>query len=289
MPCYHPVPLINKSQWPVPGTGLQKFSNIMHVPCGKCIGCRMDRSKMWAIRCVHESKCWEKNAFVTLTYNEEALVTQCPGGSLNKRDFVLFMKKLRRKNGAKIKYFHCGEYGKDFSRPHHHACIFNWWPSDATFWKESESGEKLYKSDSLDGLWGFGYTIVGNVSEKSAAYVARYIIKKLPGASGSNYYGKREPEYVTMSRRPGLGAAFLEQYSTDIYPCGSVVLGGQKYKPPRYYDEKYKKINPERLEEIKNERVSKINPAEQTKARLRAREKCLEARVKQLKRSYEGA
>lgn len=44
---------------------------VIHIPCGQCIGCRLDRSRDWAIRCVCEADMYRKNCFVTLTYDEE--------------------------------------------------------------------------------------------------------------------------------------------------------------------------------------------------------------------------
>ena len=63
----------------------------IQVPCGQCAGRRLDQSKQWALRCVHEAQVHDENCFITLTYNNENLPKD---GSLNKRDFQLFMKRL---------------------------------------------------------------------------------------------------------------------------------------------------------------------------------------------------
>lgn len=113
--------------------------NLM-LPCGRCMGCRLERSRQWALRCVHEAKMYDDNCFITLTYDPEKLPKS---GSLDKREFQLFMKKLRRKYVSEIpeelskdeakawllkhgiRYYHCGEYGELLGRPHYHACLFN--------------------------------------------------------------------------------------------------------------------------------------------------------------------
>ena len=91
------------------------------IPCGQCIGCRLHKSRMWAVRCAHEMQMHEDNCFITLTYNAEHLPAP---ETLLLRDFQLFMKTLRNKNGAGIRFFHCGEYGDKLARPHYHALLF---------------------------------------------------------------------------------------------------------------------------------------------------------------------
>ena len=114
------------------------------VPCGRCIGCRLERSRMWAVRCVHEAQLHSRNCFITLTFDDAHLDKS---GSLVKRDFVLFMKRLRKRFG-RVRFFHCGEYGSQLSRPHHHACLFGFDFDDRVFYKE-KSGVRLYRSKAL--------------------------------------------------------------------------------------------------------------------------------------------
>jgi len=152
MPCYHPRQVAKK------GTKANGKANIIFdisqggeiisIPCGQCIGCRLERSRQWAMRCVHEAKQFKNNCFVTLTYE-----TIPKDGSLNKRDFVLFMKKLRKEYGSGIRFFHCGEYGDMLGRPHHHACIFNHDFEDKIYHQNTKSGEKLYTSEKLHKIW----------------------------------------------------------------------------------------------------------------------------------------
>ena len=223
------------------------------LPCGQCIGCRLERSRQWAIRCMHEAQLHDENSYITLTYNDKNLPKD---GSLNLRHFQLFMKRLRKKTGKKIRFYHCGEYGEKFKRPHYHACLFGYQFPDLRYFK-TINGNKLYTSKYLDSVWTnkngetMGFSTIGNVTFESAAYVARYIMKKINGEKAEAHYVNKEtgeilkPEYTTMSRRPGgLGAEWLKKYKTDVYPGDFVVVRGKKMKPPKYYDRQYELTYP---------------------------------------------
>lgn len=130
---------------------------------------------MWAVRIVHEAQMWPQNSFITLTYRPEDLPQ---GGSLNVEHYQLFMKKLRARNtGHKIRFFHCGEYGEKLSRPHYHAILFNYDFPDKKVFSE-KNGNTIYTSELLEDIWGKGFCTIGDVTFQSAAYVARYVMKK---------------------------------------------------------------------------------------------------------------
>lgn len=264
------------------------------LPCGQCIGCRLERSRQWAIRCVHEASLWEQNCFITLTFNDQHAPLD---GSLDVRDFQLFMKRLRKKFGANIRFYHCGEYGTKYGRPHYHACLFNFDFQDKTLWKVI-NGQRLYRSAALEELWPFGYSSVGTVTFESAAYVARYIMKKITGEQADSHYERVDsdgvvtylkPEYTTMSRRPGIASAWFEKYKTDVYPGDFVVLKNKKMKPPRYYDNIMELKYPSEIKRIKSKRVldSKKHIDNNTPERLRVREICQLTKLKQLPRNLD--
>jgi len=119
------------------------------IPCGHCIGCLLERSKQWAIRCVHEASLHKNNSFITLTYNDKNLPKY---KTLQKKHFQLFMKRLRKKYGSNIRFFHCGEYGDKYQRPHYHACIFGHDFKDKQL-LFTKRGSKTYVSQSLNKLW----------------------------------------------------------------------------------------------------------------------------------------
>lgn len=226
------------------------------LPCGQCMACRLNKSRDWATRCVLEAKTHAENCFITLTYDEEHLPSD---GSLQKADFTNFIKRLRKNTGDKIRYFACGEYGSLYHRPHFHACLFGWRPSDLVLYS-CRSGCNLYLSETVSKAWqGRGYVTVGDVTFESAAYVARYVTKKINGSLAEEHYQGRQPEYTVMSRRPGIGAPFFEKYSEDIYGKDFIVIRDNiKCKPPAYFDRIYDNYYGDgAFEEIKDNRLAK--------------------------------
>jgi hypothetical protein len=237
------------------------------------------------MRCYHEASMHKQNSFITLTYNPEHLPDD---NSLNKRHFQLFMKKLRKQiSPKKIRYFHCGEYGEERGRPHYHACLFGHDFEDKKLYK-TNNNNKLYISQILQDTWGQGFATTGDVTFESAAYVARYILKKVTGELAEKHYQGVQPEYTTMSRRPGVGKHWLEHYNYEPYQAGGdfVVINGKKMRPPNYYDKQLEKEHPARYTEVTNNRKiqARLNPEHHTTARLKVRETVRLAKIQSLKR-----
>lgn len=216
--CTHPHLIWNKS-----------ISSWQEVPCRVCIECRLNYTKEWAVRIVNEASLYNNNCFLTLTYNDVNLPTD---NNVHKRDLQLFVKRLRKHlPTTKIRYFGCGEYGGKFGRPHYHIIIFNWYPSDSYF---DKSCDKM-RSPTLEKLWPFGFTSVGDVNFNSARYVASYIVKQHRGKQKSYYKDNGiNPEFVIMSN--GLGKVFCLKNELQIKGLGFVPFNGQKVKTPRYYE-----------------------------------------------------
>lgn len=266
------------------------------VPCRQCIGCRLEYSRQWAVRLMHEAKLHRESAFVTLTYAPESLPY---GGSLVKWHFQDFMKRLRaRLAPRKIRFFHCGEYGERFDRPHYHAIIYGVSFPDCVFYKEA-NGQRYYTSEFLDSVWQHGRCVIGDVSFESAAYVARYVVKKVTGDAAEDHYWRVdettgeavrvEPEYCTMSRRPGIGAGAFDKWQSDFFPADEVIVNGFSSRPPRFYDKLYEACNPDGIRDIKRARRARAanHREDQTKQRLKDREKVKRAQLKFLKRGLE--
>ena len=213
---------------------------------------------------------YEDNCFITLTYDNKNLPKN---KSLDLQHFQLFMKRLRKKFGIGIRFFHCGEYGALTQRPHYHACIFNFDFQDKILWKV-KNDNRLYTSQILNTLWPYGYCTTGEVTFDSAAYVARYIMKKITGELAEDHYNGRKPEYVTMSRRPGIGSTWLTKFHQEVYPSDFIIINGKKVKPPKYYDRNLEVAEPEAFHRIKGLRLraTKANAEDQTDRRLKTRE-----------------
>ena len=126
---------------------------------------------------MHEASMHTSNCFLTLTYSDKHLP---PYGSLDRKAFPLFMKRLRKAYpDDRIRYYHCGEYGAETRRPHYHSLLFGFDFPDKEFWKDR--GEyKTWRSPTLENLWPFGLSEIGSVTHKSAGYVARTIVTGKP-------------------------------------------------------------------------------------------------------------
>lgn len=348
------------------------------LPCGQCAGCLLERSRQWALRCVHESLMHEENLFLTLTYNDETLKSRDNPWTLVKKDFQDFMKRLRKKYVPKnphpeyltdnphpklipnfndvlvinpkwqlwnkrnknplwkyhaknhnIRFFMCGEYGeycKDClqsrkmceknhygiipdsewdkikvpGRPHFHCILFNHSFDDTELDSITPTGEILYKSETLNKLWRHGNCSFGEVTFQSAAYVARYCLKKITGDMAEDHYTRvipdtgeiypLLPEFTQMSTKPAIAEWFLEEYIDDIYPKDYVTQNGKKMRPPKYYDRYLDLVDPYLLEYLKDMR--KLDAAkhldDNTPERLQVRETVLNKKLLKLIRPLDA-
>lgn len=263
MTCYHPL-LAYRSEGKIVFDKPFAFAKGFNLPCGQCIGCRLKYSQEWAVRLMHENQMHEQSCFITLTMNDEYMETRENPLSLDKSEYQRFMKRLRAKNGKKIRYFHCGEYGDKNGRPHYHAILFGIDFEDKELFQVRDE-IRLYVSESLAELWPYGFSTIGEVTFESCAYVARYVTKKITGEKAKDHYIRWdpstgegipiEPEYATMSRKPGIGQSWLDKYKSDVYPHDYVVVKKHKIRPPRYYD---KQLAEEELEKIKEKRMAEL-------------------------------
>lgn len=297
MPCFHPMPATRMSDGSVTFLSRNKrgAESSLELSCGQCVGCRLERSRQWAMRCLHESSLYESNSFVTLTYDDAHLPT---GGTLDYPAFQKFMKRLRKRIGKPVRFYMCGEYGDENMRPHYHACLFGFDFPDKLFFRRTKSGERIYTSAMLDELWPFGLTSVGDVTFQSAAYVARYCVKKITGDLAQDHYRVITedgeiidcvPEFNHMSLKPGIGARWLEKYLSDVFPRDYVVINGVKSSTPEYYDRLYERINPGEYSEIVAQRAldgyKETLRGEHSESRLAVKEIVSKARLSMLKRS----
>ena len=326
MPCYSPL-----KGWKDRETGGIKFrgddtAEKMEVACGQCLGCRLDHSRMWAMRIVHECSLHEVtggNCFVTLTYRDRVECTedQLRDGyhvpddwSLHKKHVQDFMKRLRKAfEPQRIRFFLCGEYGNrckhgidlslvkcplcNVGRPHYHVCLFNCDFPDLEVYS-SRDGENRYTSPMLEAIWKYGFVDVGELNFDSAAYVARYCLKKVTGVMADDYYCQYDfdgcvtwvdQEFCLMSRRPGVGKEWFDKYVDDVFPSDEVPVPGAGVVKgvPRYYQELFKISEPLKLEEIKQVRKEfmRAHGEDYTPARLMDRYQVKKRQVEMLKRS----
>jgi hypothetical protein len=299
MACYSPLKgFVDKESGGITFKRSKTAGADMEVACGQCIGCRLTKAQTWGMRIVHEAQLHEDNCFITLTYDQEHLPAD---GSLQLKDFQNFMKRLRKKcEPIRPRYYHCGEYGEQLTRPHYHACLFGLDFNDKELLGEN-NGQQLYTSQMLANTWGLGFVTLGELTLQSAGYCARYITKKITGNQAQDHYLRTDeygqaywlkPEYSTMSRNPGIGAKWYEKYKTDLWPHDEVPVPGAGVfkKVPRYYEQILQREDPEQHEQIKQLRkVFRENHKEEyTAGRLEQKYKVKMAQAKQLKRGYEN-
>ena len=245
MTCYHPI-----KAWEVFGEKTSKGKKLIvftynpkkdchqiTLPCAQCDGCRLERSRQWAVRCMHEASLYENNCFITLTFNDENLPAN---RSLDVKTYQDFMKRLRERFVPKCPYdkcdplddpdqywlrkkwlekhrirlFYCGEYGEKYGRPHYHALLFNFDFPDKYYWRRTKEGHHVWRSPELERLWGMGNCEIGSVTFESAAYCARYIMDKLT---------------VSKASPPDAVKRFLDKYEYYDTQTGEVFLRPQEF------------------------------------------------------------
>lgn len=311
MPCYHPVKafygnkLSSGKREIVFSSGQAQSCLSLALPCNSCVGCYLERARQWAMRCTDEASLFKENSFLTLSVNQESLKVH--GRSVDVRYLQLFLKRLRRKIWpTRIRSFACMEYGGKHGRPHYHMLVFNYAFPDKVYYRDSPSGEKLYRSAQLERLWPFGYSSVGDVTFGSAAYVARYHLKKSGGVvSRDHYIDKRTgemlaPERVVMSRgsgaddpdprfRGGIASGWFERFSSDVFPRDLRVIKGLDTKPCKYYDSLYEKLDPTSFSSVKLDRMVSASALrdDNTHDRLVVKERVKLAQIASLKTSLE--
>lgn len=285
MPCYYPIwgrrdaePNQN-GKFPIVFGGERGHrEDEIQLACGRCMGCRLERSRQWAIRCLHECAHHEQNQFITLTYADENLPAD---GSVSLRDWQLFIKKYRRRLAPKkIKFFMGAEYGEKLGRPHYHAIIFGHDFEDKE--KIREDPHPLYTSKTLEKIWGKGLVSTGEVTFESAAYVAAYCTKKVTGDDAEEHYRQVHPstgeiyqltpEFGTMSN--GIGWGWLNKNKRELEK-GFITSRGRKMKPPKAYTRQLEKeFTSETLDRVKEKvRTMEFDPERGDLDRLRVKEK----------------
>lgn len=290
---------------------------LTRIPCGSCIGCRLDYSRDWANRITLEAKkykpdeCW----FITLTYNDENIPLKQTknektgeikqGCTLQKEDVQKFFKRLRRHyehhyKHTGIRFYVAGEYGETTNRPHYHACVFNM-PifTENKKYKINELGQTLWTNEEIEKIWGKGFVVIGKISWDTAAYTARYMLKKQKGPDAKWYYDSqaKNPEFTLMSRKPGIAKEYYDLNKDKIYKNDEIIIPkgdkSLKIKPPKYYDKLYdieyhnemeevklnRKINAEKAQELK---LTRTNKSEEELREIQKRQ--VTERIKKCKR-----
>lgn len=329
---------------------LRKHGEPVCRPCGICIDCRLDYSRQWAIRCKHEASLHEKNCVVTLTYSDENIPkgwwdksdekkpkwVEAPG-TIDPDAGPAWMKRLRAKIQYEreqlhkpwnpkdaIKTYGCAEYGCNDPkcgrpwcghnmRPHYHIILFNYDFPDKKV-TQTTQGRNYYTSQILEQTWGLGGCQIMDMNFETAAYVSRYVTKKLSGPNWEKYeserikrgkqkhaYGaKLKEQSICIAQQTGIASEWWKINKEKIHSNDLMYVNGQKIKPVKYYDHKYEIEKPNEYEKIKQKRKKEIQKyIDETDQRMangdatnywkrlsrqRAHERCMAAKLKLLKR-----
>lgn len=265
------------------------YDRVLDIPCGQCIGCRMDYSREWANRLLLEMQDYDESNcfFVTLTYDDDNIKDHClraysdsdtgevQGYSLSlcKRDLQLFMKRLRKSvEPAKIRFYAVGEYGGNTFRPHYHLILFGLpLPDhDLKFYKKSKLGYDYMNSSLIAKCWPFGFNVVAPVTWESCCYTARYMLKKQKGENAHVYsdFGLEAP-FSLCSRKPGI-AHFYYESCGDFSKLHRITIGtdrGVKQFPtPRYFERLFADAHPE--ESFERQRIRRLSALNREKLRV---------------------
>ncbi len=295
MPCFRPWQMPRKDSQGRRWTDLGDVT----VPCRQCAGCRVDHARQWGLRCSHESQGYEASSFLTLTYSN---ANYPDNGSVNVRDLQLFQKRVRHfRKPVRIRFFSCGEYSPSTWRAHYHVLGFGLHFADRIMHAKSKSGFPVYTSDELSELWPHGHAYIGDLTYESCAYTARYSMKKVNGKKALDHYRRinpvtgeavqLRPEFITMSRRPGIGADWFKQFGSDCFPSDYLILNGSKVPVPSFYLRQLAARPGGDLSELmiktRRKERGRVHADNNTPERLAVREEVAERRFARLMRSFE--
>lgn len=291
MPCFRPIHGYRAVGGKVVFKKSASIGIPMTVPCGQCIGCRLDKQRDWSARILHEGRLHPHTVFLTLTYSDESLP---PGGTLCLRHWQLFMKRLRKHYAPHpYRFIANGEYGDRTQRPHYHAILYNHVSVDRKLWQRKDHGSHVYEAPTLTKLWGMGLVTEQDFDPSFGDYIAQHCVKRLSRERAAPLLQRVdpltgetwqvEPEFWVMSRRPGIGHGYYEKFKDEIWKHDSIIYKGAERSVPGYYDQLRLRENEPRMLKVKDKRMAEARTpkrkANNTPARLEVRENVTRARL----------
>lgn len=293
MPCYKPCDAWHSATGGITFRRSSSTGIPIQIPCGQCIGCRLDKQRDWAVRIDHEARQHPHSVFLTLTYTDENLPAH---GSLSLSHCQLFLKRLRKHYAPhRYRYILNGEYGPQTLRPHYHVILFNHFSADRKLWAPSDKQGygASYTAPTLEQIWGLGRVIEQDYCPGNGRYIASHCVKRLSAERAAPllervnpYTGEINsvlPEFWTMSRRPGIGAGYFSRHGAALWTHDNVIYDGRPVTVPKYYDRLRDHHDAKRMENVRYSRILKAREpqrrANNTPERLAVRETVTKARM----------
>lgn len=266
------------------------YFKFFEVGCGKCEICRVEHSKQWTIKGYCESKMWKNATFLTLTYNNENLpenrklmrshmqgfwkklryhlykntkkaqIIDLTNEKNNLEEIYtnileeMFGQNARRKNKKPIRYINCGEYGPKTKRPHYHAVVWNFKPTDLRRFSKDRRGYWLYTSKKINEIWNKGFVIIGNAETDTVSYVARYCTKKFARTDEEQerMKQKKQQEFIGASSLGFIGYYYWIKFKDEIKKARGIFMKNRGKtilaKIPKPMEKKWKEENPTEYE-----------------------------------------
>lgn len=255
MACYHPQCYLLPSGGgrakhllsPEP-VGPCPLGRIVYLPCGGCLGCRLDRRHELAVLQSCEAAVSEhSNWFLTLTYDDWKCIelTGIAPYSLEKshiRTFNELMRKFMSYHGLQWRFYGCGEYGGQFGRPHFHLSVFNV-PDEIMLGVDKDlealelrrkglnygrlcklpaplrdaDGREYWHSPIVADRWPYGSHKIYRATKETFEYVAGYVVKKLTGRDGKAWrLQEHKCSEFQFQSRPSIGRPWFDRYFQSI-------------------------------------------------------------------------
>ena len=233
------------------------------IPCGGCVGCRVDRAILWRNRAKSELLLKGRSAFVTLTYDTEHLhfSNVSPEMTLCRDDVHKFLDNLRntvKRNkpiGSRpdFSYFLCGEYGGRFERPHYHALFFG---------LDFYNCLRLFKD-----LWSHGSVKSLPVQSGSIDYVTDYVSKRYDGGYAVELYDDKGIERPFCSVSRGFGSSWIYSHADEINEFGAIKINGRCVQVPTYYRNVCKRFV---LDDVMSRDIAQVDRYRDKRSRVKA-------------------
>lgn len=200
-------------------------------PCGNCIGCRIDKLRIWSTRCEYEAK-KRQNSFVTLTiddlhlkFKENASMATLDRSELRKffdRIRVNFKAKYGKTKPYDVKFFATGEYGGIFGRPHYHILFFGL--------------DFKLDQDLIKKCWKWGNVKIDPLLQGGIRYVVDYFTKEhVNGELAIKMYDTKGIERPFIMHSQGIGRGLYFENRDQIKKTGKIKIGSKTFPVPAYY------------------------------------------------------